>query len=93
MTEQQSLRILEMEVKRLIRKVEGVYGNQTQDRMTALVSVLYNTPTYHAIISDKALIGAVKGHREDVVREKLWHSMAGVNKRRAEEIGLLFNTI
>ncbi len=92
MTKREGVAILEAEVKRLIKKVVLVYGHVPQNKMTALVSILYNTPTYEKIVKDRELVDIFV--QEDIVRAKeklLNHSLRGIRNRRADEIALFFS--
>ena len=92
MTRLQATRILEAEVKRLVPQVTAKYGFQSQNKMMALVSILYNTPTYRKVVTSDEVIEDFRNGRIEKLRKHFKHSLRGIQKRRNDELALYFST-
>lgn len=104
LTYNQSISIMAHAIEKLSNEVFEAYGNVTQNEMTALVSIRYNTPQTKSITKNNHVISLVKNrnhlHLRDYyedqiqgVERNVGYSLNGLRKRRDSEISLLFNLL
>lgn len=91
MTREQGNAILDAEVKRLIPQIIERYGYVSQNKMTALVSILYNTPTYRKVITNNEIVEDFKQGNREKLEKHFHHSLRGIRIRRSDDLALYFN--